>query len=284
LPRSELPPAFGARLPRVAAALGAAALTAFFVVRGFPYDLLARRIEASVARRSGLELHLGQLGPRFSLLGPGVQAREARLAAPGGAGLRVERLWIRPAWSPGWLLLRPAFRIGALVAGGSLDGTLAAGPAFAGELGALDLEQLPIAALWPGAALAGRLDATLELRGTADGPAGSIALAARAGSATLPGLPLPLAFETLSVRLALGQDALVRVEQLELSGPGVEARVAGSLGRAASFAAAPLDLRIELAVDPGLRAGLQGFGVPLRPDGRASLHVTGTAARPVVVE
>ncbi len=266
----------------VGAALACIALTGFFAVRGFPYDLLARRIAASVARATGWELQLGKLGPRLSLLGPGVEATELRLTPPGGTALRIDRLRIRPAWSLGWLLLRPAFQIGAEVAGGSVDGTLATGPAFAGEIGALDLEQLPVAALWPGAALAGRLDATLDVRGTAEGAAGSIALAARQGSATLPRLPLPLPFESLSARLALGQEALLRVEELQLSGPGVEVRVTGSLGRAPSFAEAPFDLRIELEVEPGLRAGLQGFGVPLRPDGRASFHVTGTASRPVV--
>ena len=88
--------------------------------------------------------------------------------------------------------------------------------------------------------------------------------------------------ESLTARLALGGDALLRVEELRLAGPGVEAQVAGSLGRAPSFAEAPFDLRIELEADPALRAALQGLGVPLRADGRGSLHVLGTAARPVV--
>jgi hypothetical protein len=131
-------------------------------------------------------------------------------------------------------------------------------------------------------ALGGSLDATLDVRAAADGPAGTVALVARQGSATLPHLPLPLAFESLEGRLALGGDALVRVEELTLSGPGVSARVAGTLGQAPSLAEAPYDLRIELVVEPALRPALQGLGVPLRPDGRASLHVTGTAARPVV--
>ena len=267
---------------RVGLALAALALFAGFVVHGFPYDLLARRISASVARATAWELQLGELGPHLSPLGPGVEAKAVRLTGPGGSVLRIDRLRIRPAWSLDWLRLRPAFRIAAEVAGGSVDGTLAAGPAFVGRVGALELEQLPVAALWPGAVLGGRLDASLDVQAAQDGPAGTVALSARQGSATLPDLPLPLAFESLEARLALGADALVQVEELTLSGPGISARVTGSLGRAASFAAAPLDLRIELEVEPALRAPLQGVGVRLRPDGRGSLHVTGTAARPGV--
>jgi type II secretion system protein N len=275
--------ALGAPAVRVAAgAVGCLALTAIFVVQGFPYDRLAARLSAAVARATPLELRVGELGPHLSLLGPGVQATGVRITGPGGAGLGVERLRIRPAWSLGWLWLRPAFRIGADAAGGTVDGTLAAGPAFVGEFGALDLAQLPLAALWPGAALSGRLDASVDLAAAAEGPVGRLALSARDGSATVPRLPLPLPFETLTARLALGGDALLRVEALALQGSGLDAEVTGALGRAASFAEAPLDLRIELSADPALRAALQGFGVPLRPDGRGSLHVTGTAARPLV--
>jgi type II secretion system protein N len=282
VPRTVPPPAPAAPLRRAGAALAALALVASFVVWGFPYDLLARRIVGSVARATGFQLQLGELRPRLSLLGPGVQADGVQLTSPGGAALRIDRLRIRPAWSPGWLRLRPAFWIGAELAGGSVDGTLAAGPAFAGELAALELERLPVGALWPGAALGGRLDASLDVRATPEGPAGAVEFAARQGSATLPRVPLPLAFESVTGRLALGGDALVRVEALELTGPGVEARVTGSLGPAPGFAEAPLDLRIELRAEPGLRAALEGFGVPLRPDGRASLHVTGTASGPVL--
>jgi type II secretion system protein N len=258
------------------------ALTSFFVVRGFPFDRLAAAIAARVARATPLELQIGELGPHLSLLGPGVEATGVRITAPDGTVVRLDRLRIRPAWSLGWLRLRPAFRIGAEAAGGRIDGTLGPGAAFEGEIGALDLEWLPLAALWPGAELRGRLDATLDLAAAEAGPAGSLVLSARDGSATLPRLPLPLPFETLTARLALGGDAWVRVEALSLEGPGLDAELTGALGRAPRLAEAPLDLRIELSADPTLRAGLQGFGVPLRPDGRGSLHVTGTASRPLL--
>lgn len=264
------------------AAAGALLATGAFVLAGFPYDLLAARISRFAARATPLELRIGELGPSFSPLGPAAVATDVRVAGPRGAGIAVDRLWIRPAWSFGWLLLRPAFRIEVELAGGSIEGTLAGGPSFAGRISELDLAQLPIAVLWPGAGASGRLDADVDLEAGADGPAGAIAIAAREGSATLPQFPLPLPFQSLSGRLALGGDALVRVEELSLSGPGIDARVAGALGPAESLAEAPLELRIELAVDAGLRAALQGLGVPVGTDGRATLQVSGTASRPVV--
>jgi hypothetical protein len=164
-----------------------------------------------------------------------------------------------------------------------VDGTLAVGPAFAGEIGALELEALPLAALWPGASFGGRLDASLDVQAAEGRPVGSLTLRARQGSATLPQLPMPLAFESLEARIALGTDsALVQVEELTLAGPGLVARVTGSLGHASSFVEAPLDLGIELEVDAALRAPLQGLGVRLRPDGRGRLRVTGTGANPQV--
>jgi type II secretion system protein N len=257
-------------------------LTGLFVVQGLPYERLSAAICAAVAQTTPFALQIQELGPSLSLLGPGVRATGVRLHA-GGGELRVDALRLRPAWSLRWLLLRPTFRLAAEVAGGSLDGTLGAGPDFSGEAAELDLAQLPVATLWPGGALAGRLDANVDLRASAtQGPEGSLSLAAREGSVTLPRLPLPLPFETLTGRLVLGGDAMLRVETLQLSGPGLTARVEGSLGQAAAFAQAPFDLRIEIEAEPALRAGLGSFGVRLGADGRGTLRVTGTPTRPVV--
>ncbi len=281
--REGLPrPLGGAGLRIIAGVAAAALLTGLFVVGGLPYDRLAAALAARVARSTPLTLEIQQLGPHLSLLGPGVEARGLEIGSADGVGLRIDALRLRPAWSPRWLLLRPAFRVAAEIAGGSIDGTLGTEPSFAGWVAQVDLAALPAAAIWPGAGLAGRLDATLDLRAGDAGLEGTALLDARDGTVTVPDLPLPLAFQTLTARLALGGDALLRVEELHVSGQGVEALVEGELGRAPSVAQAPLDLRIEIEVAPALRAPLQGFGVRLGADGRGTLHVTGTPDRPVV--
>lgn len=269
-------------LPAVLGAVGAVLLTGLFVVAGLPYGRLAAALAAGVARSTPLTLQIQELGPHLSLLGPGVEARGVRIASAEGAGLRIDALRLRPAWSPRWLLLRPAFRIGGDLAEGSLDGTLGTEPSFAGRVSRIDLARLPVAAIWPGGELAGRLDATLDLRAGAGGLEGTALLDARDGNLILPNLPIPIAYQTLTARLALGGDALVRVEELHLSGPGVEALVEGELGRAPSLGQTPLDLRIEIEVEPALRAPLQGFGLRLGAEGRGTLHVAGTPDRPVV--
>jgi type II secretion system protein N len=277
---SRLPSGAGPR--RLAWGTAGLLLTAFFVVRGFPSERLAAALSAALARSGPLALEIQALGPSLSILGPGLRATGVRLSAPDGPGIRVDALQLRPAWSLCWLRLRPCFRLAAELAGGSVDGTLGVEPSFAGEIEGIELAQLPIAALWPGAELAGKLDAAVDLRASAQGPEGGVALSAREGSVTLPHLPLPLPFDSLQARVALGGDAMLRLEELQLSGPGLEARGEGRLGHAEAFAEAPLDLRVALEAESQAAEGLRRLGLRLDRDGRGSLHLTGTPSRPRV--
>jgi type II secretion system protein N len=284
-PRRGIARRLGSALARRAAlAAGCLLLTALFVLRGFPYESAAASLSAALSRATPLVVTFAEVGPHLSPLGPGLAARGVRVAAPDGTTLRIDGLRVRPAWSLEWLRLRPALRVFADLAGGSLDGTLVLGRGvgFRGSLAGIDLAQLPIGALWPGAALSGRLDATLDLAPGAAGPEGPVALEARQGSANVPRLPVPLPFETLTGALVLGGDAWLRIDALALAGPGVRASVAGTLGHAEAFAQAPFSLAIDVEAEPALRDPLVGFGVPLRPDGRGRLRITGTPARPVV--
>lgn len=269
---------------RAALAAGCLLLTASFVVHGLPWSSAAVRLAAALSRATPLAVTIAELGPHLSPLGPGLAARGVRIAAPDGTALHIDALHVRPAWSLAWLRLRPALRVFAALAGGHLDGTLVLGPGigFRGALAELDLAQLPVGALWPGAALAGRLAATFDLAAGAQGPEGPISLEAREGHASLPGLPVPLAFETATGTLAFGGDAWLRVDALELAGPDLRASLTGTLGGAEELAQAPLALAIDLDAEPSLREPLAALGLPLRPDGRARLRIGGTPARPEV--
>jgi type II secretion system protein N len=279
-----MPRRAGGRSARVAAiGLGGAALTAGFVLWGLPYERVAAPLAGALGRATSLELEIEALAPRLSWLGPGLEARGVRAAAPGGVALRIEALRLRPAWSLGWLRLRPVLWLDADLAGGRAAGELALAPAgFAGGVRGADLAALPLAALWPGAALSGRLDATLDLRAQPYGAAGRVSLAARDGLATLPTLPLPLPFATLTAELEPGEDPRLRLVALELVGAGLRVRGSGTLGAAARLARAPLDLAFDLEVEPDLRPVLAQSGLRLRPDGRATLRLGGTLDRPVL--
>src|SRR5262245_35605761 len=197
--------------------LGCVALTAGFVLWRLPYDRAAAPLAAALGRATALEIEIEALAPRLSWLGPGLEARGVRAAAPNGVALRIEALRLRPAWSLAWLRLRPVLWLAADLAGGRGAGELALSPAsVSGLVTGADLAALPLGALWPGAALRGRLDATLALRAEPHGAAGAIALDARDGSAALPTLPVPLPFDTLTARLELGEDPRLRLVALEL--------------------------------------------------------------------
>jgi len=283
-PRAARRPA--AAIARAAAvALGCAALVAGFVLWRLPYERAAAPLSAALSRATALEISIGALAPRLTWLGPGLEATQLRVATPDGVALPVERLHVRPAWSPRWLLLRPRWWIGAELAGGGAEGELGLEPqaCFAGRLAGIDLAALPLAWLWPGAGLTGRLDARFDLRAEAGALAGSIDLDARDGSAALPTLPLPLPFATLTARLEPGEDPRLRLVSLELVGELLRARGSGTLGAAATPAAAPLDLAFELEAEPGLQPALASLGVRLDPQGRARLRVSGSLERPVVV-
>jgi len=88
--------------PRVRAlgwGIAALLLTALFVARGFPYERLSPLLTAAVARSTPLTLHVQELAPSLSLLGPGIRATDLRITAPDGAVIRVDALRLRPAWS-----------------------------------------------------------------------------------------------------------------------------------------------------------------------------------------
>jgi hypothetical protein len=62
----------------------------------------------------------------------------------------------------------------------------------------------------------------------------------------------------------------------------VSARFAGTATATAdAFSSWPLDLEVEIeAVDPALRGYLAPLGIPVDPQGRASLQVTGSLSAP----
>src|SRR5215831_11774279 len=119
-----------------AAVLGCAALVSGLVLSRLPYERIAPRLAGAVSRATSLELSIGALAPRLTALGPALETTGVRVATPGGVALPVERVRVRPAWSPRWLMLRPALWLDAELAGGRAAGELGLTPhaSFAGRL------------------------------------------------------------------------------------------------------------------------------------------------------
>jgi len=276
--------AFGTRRA-LGLAIAYLALTAFFVAVGFPLDRVAPRVAAAFGSATGTRVTIGGLGFSLSWLRPQLVARDVEIFWPGGFELPVARARVGPAFSLSWLRGRPALALSLDGKLGQLAGTaqLGADPGFRGDLRGVALDALPLDALAPGLRLTGSLDAALDLQAKGELPEGTLRLAGRDGSISLPSLPIGLPFAKLDADLALGGSALLTVKSFQLDGPLVAATGSGSVGRAASVDEAPLALELQLqAREPALRQLLASQGLPLGADGNAHLAIGGTLASPLL--
>jgi type II secretion system protein N len=282
---ADLAPPFGLTGTRrvLAIALAAFALTSFFVVLGFPYELVTPRITGAIESATGARVTIGRLGVGIGWLVPQIRASDVVVAWPDGRRVHLESLRAEPAWSLSWLRGRPAVGLELRSPLGELDGTFVAGdePHFDGTLRGVDLAQLPIAAWAAGASLDGKADATIDLTLGAAGPDGSARFDVAAGSVSLPGVPVGLPFESLKGDLTLGGDTLASITALDLVGPMVGFSARGTIGKAASPELAPLALEATLDVrEPTVGTLLRGQGIALDPDGKAQVTIGGTLAAP----
>jgi type II secretion system protein N len=260
------------------------ALTTVFVLVGFPYERLAPRMAAVLGPALGAQVTIGGFGPGLAWGMPQALAWDVEATWPGGQHLRLDRMRLRPAWSTSWLRGDPAFVVALRSPDGEVDGTVRIGDAqgFRGTLSRVVLERL--SAIWPGAELAcmGHLDADVDLRRSAEGLEGSLALRAADGSIGLPNLPVGIPFSTLAGDLTFGGESFATLSALSIDGPLVAVKGSGTLGRAAALSMAPLALEARIEVrDPAMR-GLLSSSVPVGADGVAEIHVGGTLAQPIV--
>ncbi len=281
-------PLFGLRGVRgaLAIALAAVALTSIFLVAGFPYERLAPRAAAAIEANTGTQVTIARLGLGFAWFAPQLQARDVVVTWPSGQRASFDRVRVHPAWSLSWLRGTPALVIALRSPLGELDGTAIGGaaPSFAGELRNVSLALLPLRDLAPGTTVDGRVDAQLEVQMAEAGPQGTVHFDAKAGSLTLPLLPIGVPFDTLSGDIALGGEMLARLNAFDLAGPLVGLSATGTIGHGPVQHLSPLALaaRIE-ARDPNVRSMLQSQGVALDANGAAAVEISGTLANPQIV-
>lgn len=264
--------------------LAAIALTGFFMVLRFPYDRLADVLAARLERDSGTRISLGHVSPGWVRWGPGLEATDVRVQQPDGTRVELARVAARPALSVSWLSGTPALaaEIEAPVANASGVVTFGETASFSGTLRDVDLAQLPLEGLGPRAHLEGTADAEVDLVTARSGPEGSVRFVAREGSFAHPNLPLALPFQEIRGDVLLGGDQWAEIRELVLDSPVASGNAKGTIGRSASFDAAPLDLRIDLTVGEAIRGSLGAQGVDVGRDGRIEVRVMGTPARPIV--
>ena len=275
---------FGLGGGRLALVCAYVALTIAFIAAGFPYQRIVPRVATAIGAATGAQVGLGRLDFALRWFRPWLLANDVDLTWPDGFHLHLAHARLAPALSPSWLRGEPSIALALTGDLGQIQGTARLGrtPGFRGELHDVALDKLPSDAIAPGLHLTGALDATLDVRAAADGGAeGSVRLGARDGSISPPSLPVGLPFAKLDADLVLGGAALLTVKSLSLEGPLVAGNGTGTIGRGRSIDSAPLALELHLqAHDPGLRQLLSAQGLPLAPDGAATLQVSGTLANP----
>lgn len=266
----------------MALALAFALLSGFFILRGFPYELLGRRLATGLESATSARVAFATLEPRMTLAGPGLEATGLSVTTSGGTRLNAKRAFVRSAWSPSWLSLAPAFYVDLDAELGRVAGvvTLGAEPGFRGRVEDLDLARMPTDAAWSGLSLGGRARVDLDLRATGAGAVGGAILHAEQGSVQTAGLPMAIPFEQLDAELLFGNGNLLEVSSLTFAGPMLSAQLSGTVGQAPSSASAPLDLQLDYQVEAAMRSTFQSAGLELDRDGKGQIRIRGTPSAP----
>jgi type II secretion system protein N len=265
-------------MQRIAIGAAALVLTLVFMYLRFPYERVAERIEAEVGRRTSWELHLIDPGPRPTLLGPGVGAGPVSIETP-ERSQEFEHVVIRPAWSPSWLALAPAFHLTAEAAGLNIQGTLTLGspPHFEGEL----IDSDPRALLGDGSRLelSGRLDGDFSLALSPPAPSGPFSLTLRGGVLGHPLIPIQIPFDRFDAELEADAQGTLTIHRAELASPMLSGQAQGTLGMLPGGA---LDVNLDLDPSDDVRALLRAQGMRAGREGKMSLHLGGTASNPAL--
>lgn len=270
-----------------------------FLRAGFPWDLVARRIEAE-AGNGGVEVAIGAMGPEGLF---GLRARDVRVRSPGEPGeLVFPVVELNPDVLP-LLLGRTSFGFTAHGYGGTARGhaRLSSDPRRPGlsslELDArgLDLHALPLPPSLQDAELAGRLGLKVDLPSldpleTSTGKASlSIQGAAllRAVARLEGGMSLTLPRVSLGdVDAAAALDkGVAKVERLSARGGDVDAEVDGTIALRPALLLSQADLHLKLRPserwmqeNPVVRGALGALG-PRAPDGSYTVTFSGPLLR-----
>ncbi|MCH2187487.1 type II secretion system protein GspN [Myxococcota bacterium] len=262
--------------------VAALVLVTIFVFLRFPFGEFAPTLARQLSQTTGGEVLIGDIEPRWTIGGPGMAARDVRVIMPARTRIDIDPLTIRPAWSTSWLGGDPAFQLVAVSPLGALEGTLELGdvPSWSGDFIEIDLGRLPLPPT-EGFAIEGLLTGEADLSLGADGARGPLRFEAIAGRLDHSALPVGLEFDVIRGDVILGGLQNVEIQNLQFTGPIIEASGAGTILSASPQQEPNLDLDVEIEIkNPPLRAMLEGMGLPLGNQGRSRFSVQGTPSQP----
>jgi len=152
-------------LPKAAGIPIAIFLILGFIILGFPWDTLARRVAWEISAASGSSVSIDNLAPALTSRGPVLRARQVVIEHPAVDRVRLLELEIAPRWSMSWFSGEPMLRVWADTELGEVDGLLGLGAtsSFVGQVRQIDLARLPLRLDASGMRVSGRLDADADL-------------------------------------------------------------------------------------------------------------------------
>ncbi|MFL5291760.1 MAG: type II secretion system protein GspN [Myxococcales bacterium] len=280
---------------RVALPAGTVLAFLVFLVVTFPFDTLARRIEAEV-QKSGGDVSIESLGPAFiGFRAQGVRVHPPSTGAP-GSELRFDTITIRPDLLP-MLLKRTSFSFSSTAYGGSAKGhaALSNDARTSGSLQSLNLETneidlhaLPLREAF-GVELLGRATSKTNLPGLIpqEAASGTIALTIKGlaiANANVQGFTLPrTVLGDLDASIVLDK-GVGRVEKAQTRGGDLDLDLEGTIRLRPLLSLSQADLRLRLrpsekwlSANPALR-GLLGL-LQKQPDGSYLVPLTGPLSR-----
>ena len=235
--------------PRLAtiAALPAALLLLAILTLIFIPDRELKGVAVRALAREGYTLRAARFGKAFPL---GVAGRDLHIESDRGEVFRADAAAVRLRLLPllaGKVVFGYEVRIGA----GRISGEVA--PLGKGRLildaSGVHLDDIPFFATVAGARVKGTLKARADLRGRGPAATGQLKLevtGAEVGGVKISELPLPDAsYRRVQGMLRAGGGKL-NLESFTLEGDGLYVRLKGDLPLAATIAAAPLNLTLEL--------------------------------------
>jgi type II secretion system protein N len=278
----------GEALPRALIAIGVPCagvlLVAFFMIRGFPYDELGELIASKIEQSHGVQLTFVDIGPTLQFAGPALEATQLRAQFPHKAPLQINRALVRPAWSLTWFVGEPVLHVELESPAGSAEGKLRWNgvTSWAGTIRDARPDLPPIADWIPTGGFEGNLEANVDVAMAEQGPEGRVEFQIQNGSLFLPGLSVPLPFESLDGEASLGGDAYATLISLSLEGPDVSGTGSGKIGRAERLEQAPIGFEFSLDVKPTISRSVSAGGLRVNPGGDALAKISGTVAKPKI--
>lgn len=257
-----------------------------FIILGFPWDSLARRVAWEISASSGSSVSIDNLAPALTPRGPVLRARNVVIEHPAVDRVRLLELEIAPRWSSSWIHGEPTLRVWADTELGLIDGVLGLGntPSFGGRVSRVELARLPLRLEASGVRVSGRLDADVDV---ALAPNGTLKgrVAFRSPSLVIESNQLPMAipFSRAEGVILILENGATRIESLAVEGELLEGKLSGEIGLVHHSQAPPIDLSAEFRiVDPILRRLASGTGIPILPNGEIAVRVRGTLDAPEI--